>query len=283
MLFRFELKPVDEIAPWTTPSQNNEKFLSWFGLTDGIYWLDVGDAELFRYNPAILTHWAKTYPEAEIDPHVDYQVVRLWEDVIYMLPMVLEPVPEDMARHVRSGGAWESRAAWERWWEKASDWGQEQDDDASWELYDQASGWWRARALDSGHFRASPSIWFWREGDTVFVRWDNRGILLDGFPVWSAEVGEVSMTAAAFLEEVRSFDGRLISAMAERVNAAQNWYRPEIRLDWNGLNAEHQQRATTFRDVLTHPPLSAVPADWNAARAAFAELERHLAEQDDSR
>ena len=282
MLFNFELMPIDGIEPWIDPSLENAKHLSWFGLTDGTYWLDVGDAKLFHYTPATLNHWAIVYPEGGVGEHVGYQVVRLWEDVLSMLHTVLESVPEDLARHVHSGGVWATRATWNHWRDKVYAWAEEKDDDA-WDLFMLASVWWAERSLDSGHLRASPGLWFWREADTVFVRWDNRGILLDGLPVWSAEAGEISMTADAFLEEVRSFDERLISAMAERVDAARNWLRPEIRLDWDSLNAEHQQRATAFRDVLTHPPLSAFPTNWDAVRAAFAELERHLAEQNDTK
>ena len=281
MLFHFQLTPVDEIGPWTTPSRNNEKHLHWFGLTDGCYWLDVGHAELFRYSPVILERWAKTHPEVSVGPYVGYQVVRLWEDVLDMLRSVLEPVPEDLARHVRPGGVWESRAAWRHWRDTADDWMERQDDDAYWDLVSLASGWWAARALDSGHLRANPGIWFWREADVTYVRWDNRDILLDGLLAWSAEAGEMSMTADAFLEEVRSFNERLFQAMGQRVDAVcEHWPRPEIRIDCDDLRRDHLHRSMSLDNALTRPPLA---TDWDVVRAAFAELERHLSEEHNDR
>jgi len=37
----FELHPVDQVAAWGSPD-DDERYLSWFGLTDGYYWIDLG-------------------------------------------------------------------------------------------------------------------------------------------------------------------------------------------------------------------------------------------------
>lgn len=63
--------------------------LSWFDLTDGWFWLEVGDKELFRYTESSL--WREV-----VHPYVDYPVVRLWEDLLEILPEVMESVPPDL-------------------------------------------------------------------------------------------------------------------------------------------------------------------------------------------
>ena len=46
--FRFELAAIESIAPWGEPSNPD---LSWFALTLGDFWIDLGRDELFRYTP----------------------------------------------------------------------------------------------------------------------------------------------------------------------------------------------------------------------------------------
>jgi hypothetical protein len=76
-LFAFELRDIAEIEPWGEP---DELSLSWFGLTRGWYWMNVGEDRLF-----VATRRRGSRPE------VEYPVARLWEDVIGVLPAALEP------------------------------------------------------------------------------------------------------------------------------------------------------------------------------------------------
>ena len=40
--FRFRLKPVEDIAPWGGSAPDERPYFSWFGLTDGWFWIEVG-------------------------------------------------------------------------------------------------------------------------------------------------------------------------------------------------------------------------------------------------
>ena len=40
----------------------------WFALTDGWFWIEVGDQELFRYSQQILEYWKQIYPESRSSP-----------------------------------------------------------------------------------------------------------------------------------------------------------------------------------------------------------------------
>jgi hypothetical protein len=90
--FAFELRPLAAIRPWTD-ARGEDPHLSWFGLTDGWCWIETGQEQLFRYDDATLSTWRAEGFEAG-RPYVDYQVVRLWEDALAVLPHVLEPVPD---------------------------------------------------------------------------------------------------------------------------------------------------------------------------------------------
>jgi hypothetical protein len=53
-LFHFTLDPLETITPWT---RDGAPDLSWFALTYGSFWIDLGGEELFRYSAAISSHW----------------------------------------------------------------------------------------------------------------------------------------------------------------------------------------------------------------------------------
>jgi hypothetical protein len=107
MLFNFELTDTKDVAPWGTPGHFS---LSWFGLTDGMYWIDVGGATLFEYSEHARKAGAYRY--------CDYQVTRLLEDILEMLPTVLEPVPRQFTKCIagESGRIWRKKYA--EWSEK---------------------------------------------------------------------------------------------------------------------------------------------------------------------
>jgi len=58
-LFNFDLTKLEEITPWGTPP---DEYLSWFGLTDGVYYLDVNGRQLFRYSEETVKHWREKHP-----------------------------------------------------------------------------------------------------------------------------------------------------------------------------------------------------------------------------
>jgi hypothetical protein len=88
MRFTFQLRQMGAIAPWHD-ADGSHAHLGWFGLTDGWYWIAAGAAEFFRYSQSLVDKWTRGYsgaPWLEALPYVDYQVSRLWEDVLGLLP-----------------------------------------------------------------------------------------------------------------------------------------------------------------------------------------------------
>src|SRR5262249_55531294 len=103
MRIDFRLRPLREIAPWHNAAGSNPH-LTWFGLTDGWYWISVDGAELFRYSQTVLdtrAHEKRGEPwliRMGGLPYVDYQVAQLWGDLLDGVPDVLAPIPPRLAR-----------------------------------------------------------------------------------------------------------------------------------------------------------------------------------------
>jgi len=134
--FRFELRPLAEVAPWGRDKPN----LHWFGLTDGWYWIEIGNVCLLKF--------AADY---EI-PYVDYYVVRLWEDLLQLLPAALEEVPADLVGFLESD---------DRDWNEAES-----------EAVDAAMDCWSSRDVCFGYLREPPSLRCWRTADQITINWN---------------------------------------------------------------------------------------------------------------
>jgi hypothetical protein len=263
MLFQFQLRPIEKVTPW---GREGAYSLSWFGLTDGWYWLKCGEEELFRYSESVLSSCQNEERQPSDPPYVDYQVVRLWEDVLSMFPEVLAPVPVELLRKVEPGlevSQWRAKIA-ELFFSEEHEASRQTEDQ-----FDLAVTWLQARKLHVLHLKEGPRVWFWTDGMTMSIRWDNSGLCLDGHSMWTSTKGTFTMPLEAFVEEVRSFDNRLIKEMADRVRDIEHsWDRPEIQIDLQALCHEHQQRAAEFSLALDRA-INREPTPWNEIAQAI--------------
>lgn len=264
MLFHFRLAALEDIPPW---GKEGDFHLSWFGLTDGCYWLRAGDVELFRYNQTLLEMESWRTTSAGCGPYVDYQVVRLWEDVLEILPEVLTPVPQGAAEILAAPTLRAWRAA-------VANWLPTNPDDAHYLLYEAATEWVRKRHLISGHLMAGPRIWFWSDGTYIHLEWDNRELEIDGVPAWDAQLGNWRLPVDDFLAEVRAFDRALIEAMRHRVEQiAAGWSRSDVRINVDDLLREHADRATWLEKSLKQAEQN---HDWSLVLQAIAIIDRQV-------
>lgn len=175
MLFDFTLLPIAKIKPWGRPG---DLALHWFGLTDGYYWIEVGESRLFEYSEEVQVAGTGRYCE--------YQVVRLYEDLIDMLPYILDPVPDSLIQYLSGNTANDWRATFDAWCDRSSD---GLDADRFDQLIDAATTWSGARQLDSCYLSPSANIAIWSDAKSVHFAWDNRDRFIDGKPAWSALQG----------------------------------------------------------------------------------------------
>lgn len=255
MLINFTLAPIQKIHPWGAPGNYR---LHWFGLTDGEYWIQAGDAALFEYSDHARTEGASRY--------CDYQVVRLYEDLTEMLPNILEPVPQSLVQYMWG----ETAKVWQKTY---SDWCDKNYDvlERPWfnEIINTAIMWTGKRLLDSAYLSPSANIAIWSDEQHVHIEWDNRDRLFDGKPAWSAVLGSYQMPRNEFIEEMRSFHSRLMEQMTVRVEQVQEGaLAPEIEIDLPGLAKEHEQRMRTLDTALNQCPRT----DWNEIERAIREI-----------
>uniref|UniRef100_B8HYN2 Uncharacterized protein n=1 Tax=Cyanothece sp. (strain PCC 7425 / ATCC 29141) TaxID=395961 RepID=B8HYN2_CYAP4 len=261
MLFDFYLRPLEEIQPWGNPDQLN---LHWFGLTDGCYRLQVGTECLLNYSDAFIDDRKKQFPDAYGGPYTDYYVVRLWEDLLNILPNILEPLPAELARIFAP-----DLTAWFNWFDAAVNWDEHQsapeEPPEEQDPFELLVGWQQARQLNTAYLKHHPRIWFWSSGDNVTISWDSQ-ILCAGLPVWSATWGHYSISRNQFLTEVHAFNDRLMTEMSARVNfVCERWNRPKIYVDTQQLSKEQNDRSTWLQDALQQP----ASTSWDKVLAAI--------------
>jgi len=250
-LFEFELQPLRDVQPWGGSDAPN---LHWFGLTDGRYWIKAGEHTLFEYTSCVQERYG-------VSRFCDYQVARLYEDVIDLASYALEPVPKALRQYISIDETAQRDHYWTKWCasEKSTD------------LLDHAGPWMGRRTLDCGYLSPSAHIVFWSDDDTVHIEWDNRGKLLKGSPAWSAQVGRWSLPRENFMHEVRSFHDRLMDQMSSRVDEVLSGaLAGRAYVDLPGLRREHQVRSQSIDRSLGAPE---PPTDWGPIIKAIRALE----------
>jgi hypothetical protein len=257
MKINFILAPFKEVIPWGDPPKQS---LHWFGLTDGQYWIDVGDQTLFEVTE-------ETCEALGCARYCDYQVARLYEDLIDMVPSVLEPLPLELVPYV-SG---DSAKAWDK---TLTQWCNREDselDDAYWNTMDLAVTWRGQRCLDTGHLASPTDIRMWSDQDNVYIEWDHCTPSPSRKYAWTATKGSTRVTRAKFLAEIRSFHDRLIGEMAQRCNeVVTGALSSSIQIDFDGLLREQNERAQILDSVLQRPPMK---TDWHAVLKALKHIE----------
>ena len=255
MLINFTLAPIAEIVPWGEPGSYR---LHWFGLTYGEFWIQAGEAALFEYSD----HARK----AGVNRNCYYQVVRLHEDLMEMLPYILEPVSEPLVPYISGESAKAWRNVYAAWCDADDD---VTDPDYLGKLADAAVGWSGKRHLDSAYLSPSANIVIWSDQKDVHIEWDNRDRQFEGKPAWSAQVGSYSMPRDQFVSEMASFHDRLMEQMAARVDQVMAGHLPsEIEIDVPSLVREQGQRTRSLAEALRVTPQT----DWRRAETAIREI-----------
>ncbi|MFD8865746.1 DUF5984 family protein [Streptomyces sp. NPDC059590] len=251
--FRFGLTPLEQVRPW---GRRERPVLHWFGLTDGWYVIDLGEHELLRYSERTVRR-LRGGGDGPSHPYVDYYAVRLWEDLLALLPPALEPVPEDLAGFVARD---------------SSDWHWEDTLEA-----EAAAQWHGGRTLNTGYLRVAPDIRCWRTvagddhamKDVMNVSWTHQPDPEDEIEFTAPATGRVTVPTSAFVAAVGELDRALLEAMEQRIGElAAAGPPPGVELDLEQLRREHQDRAGWLRRTREYE----YATDWAAVRAGAAAL-----------
>jgi hypothetical protein len=265
--FCFALDPIGDIEPWIEPARNEpsdsldtdpgaprlvinpshplggrsvegRRFLSWFGLTLGHYWISTPLGEVLRYSDESVEHW--NLPS----PYVGYQVGRLFLDLQEVFPLSLEPVPSDIAAVVSDPA----------WYERSEEWSKgDEDGDDDWrsrcELWYDALEWWHNREVDTSYLTSGLFFRIWRVEEDVFFRW--RCSEKDKEAEWCLPAGEIKMNVEDYASSCYSFFNGFIKAMRERVQAieSEGWHRTECHLDASMVAQEQRNMEASVNSL----------------------------------
>jgi hypothetical protein len=249
----FELDAVENIEPW---KDGEDRFLTWFGLSRGRYWISTPHGDALRYADEFLTR------KGSDCPYVEYQVARLFEDLEVQMSTALEAVPPDVAVLV-SNPQWFGRA--EQWYRA------QQPGVSTHVLWEAATGWWQDRAFNLNYLAGGPCFHLWRNGDEVFVRWET---IADHQQRWAIPNGQFSVSVTEFESTCYAFFEQAVDAMENRIDrlVANGWSRPDCVVDIPGLIAEHLQRKAVLRNLRQEKS----ETDWDNVRIALACLDAEI-------
>jgi flavodoxin len=251
-LLNFKLKPLEEMDPFGREPNLN---MHWFGLTDGDYWLTLGQTTLYEYSNEMMHLWT-----GRPTRYADYFVVRLIEDLTELFPAIAAPIPPslyEVASTYDSLHGFEKKVQqWlEQWPDEPTPESQRND-----EQYDLLTSWIKTRTLRSSHLKGGPHLSLFRQEKKIALVWKADAVEEGNLRYWTAGNGEMEMDYDTFVAEVEDFRNRFFTAMAAQVQLAIDRDWGAIQLDKMRLVAEQQERKADFDrslSLLKREPASA--------------------------
>lgn len=193
----FKLQTPEKIKPF---GKKPNYSLSWFGLTDGLLWIEVGAQTLYEYGE----HAQKRFRLKQ--KYNDYYLARFAEDFSATFEHVSESVPQELYDSVELFDADVQRWS-DRYAEQADD--ADNTDALSYDGFCELNEWRDARSFDSAHLVGGPRIGCFRLNDKVKIVWTSDAPL----NLWSSPVGCYEIEYAAFVAAANEFYAAFTAAM----------------------------------------------------------------------
>jgi hypothetical protein len=264
-VINFKLKDPVEIIPWGIEPNTR---MHWFGLTDGDYWLHLGDKTIYEHTNEIAVAW-----DISGTPYTDYYIVRFLEDFTEMFAAIGEPIPEELYQMTRSHFSlfdFYERAT--TWLEKLGD-NETADINLYFDKYHKIIEWIYSRTLTAGHLKYGPKISFFRCNDKISIIWRCDHKDENDIPVWTAGNGEVEMLFDDFVREVKNWGELFFAAMEIQVGKAVEREWGNIEIDKARIKEEQNERNQDFIDkvnILTQTQHKST--DWSLVSSLIKEM-----------
>lgn len=227
----FRLKAPEEICPWGSG-------MHWFGLTDSLLWINVGDKVIYEYSEdALKLYGCQRYN--------DYQLSRFLEDFSELFSSTAVSVPHELYEAAEC--FFEMSEEWRRSYIDEPD---EIFDEFYYNEYAGLTEWYGARTMNSGHLVGGPNISFVRCGDMLKIIWDSIDMLENGGNMWTSPKGIYEMDYGEFAYETKRFFGEFFTAMDGQVRKSCEMDWGDINLDKARLCEENVQRREMFEQRL---------------------------------
>lgn len=254
----FQLKELDKICPFGgKPTQS----LSWFGLTDGLLWIEAGEHVIYEY-----TKEAQKYFGNPIR-YNDYYLSRFLEDFSDTFRYVSELIPEELFKAVEV-----FRIKAKQWKDSHMD----DDDDTFIQFYDNDYSklveWHADRSFDSGHLVGGPYIGCFRCEGRIKILWESSYKLESGNSIWTFPRGCVEIAYDEFVLSVLEFFDEFFDTMDKQVEKAISKDWGDIELDKERLIQENAERKEIFYKEASSLKKSLVKTDWAGVMDCYAKM-----------
>ena len=259
----FQLQELDYVMLW---GEEPHRHIHWFGLTDGVLWIDVGNQTIYEYSEAALACWGGNVR------YNDYQIVRFLEDFFGILRYVGESIPEELYL-----GLDEFNDKMDAWKEMHDDDEDEQFDEFYFNEYCELNQWHADRSFDSGHLVGGPYISCFRCGEKLKIIWESNYLLEDGSSIWTSPKGSYEMPYDEFVASVTTFWGEFTEAMDKQVKAAVEKEWDGVELDKKRLIEENEERKQRFLQDLSYLNGTPIKTDWEKTLGFYAKMEQEQA------
>lgn len=227
----FSLRKADEIIPWG----ETNKSLSWFGLTDGLLWINAGESVIYEYSGDARKFWKYDIKYNE------YQLSRFLEDFSELFPCISESVPHELYDNINS---------FENMTEKWKDLYINKSDGVFnifyFEEFCPLTEWYFNRTLNSAHLIGGPHISFFRCGNMIKILWDSSYLLENGKSIWTFPNGLCELPYSDFTDEVKEFFSSFYCAMDKQVEYAVSMDWQNVSVDKKHLVSENTDRKQYF-------------------------------------
>jgi len=259
----FHLQDLDHVMLW---GEEPHRHIHWFGLTDGLLWIDVGGQTIYEYSDAALKYFGTDIR------YNDYQIVRFLEDFFGIFRCVGESIPEELY-----SGLEEFAGKMNAWKEMHDDDEDEQFDEFYFNEYCELNQWHADRSFDSGHLVGGPYISCFRCGEKLKIMWESNYLLEDGNSIWTSPKGSYEMPYEEFVAAVETFWAQFSGAMDRQVRAAVEKEWDGVELDKEHLTEENEERKQRFLQDLSYLKGTPIKTDWEKILGLYAKMEQELA------
>ncbi len=258
----FKLQELDKVMPFGEPPNLS---LHWFGLTDGLLWIDVGTHTIYEYSQAAQRYFDNA------PRYNDYQISRFVEDFFDTFRYVGESIPEVLYHNLEIFD--NKMSAWKELYEDKDD---DIFDEFYFNEYHELRDWYGNRSFDSAHLIGGPYIGCFRCGDKLKIIWESSHELDDGNSIWTSPKGCVELTYEEFINGVEEFFKAFLVEMDSQVDNAilKDW--KSIGLDKEMLAWENGQRKEGFLQQLSLLRNTEEKTDWDKVAELYLKMENEL-------
>lgn len=262
--FNFKLRKLDKITPF---SNEIYRSLHWFGLTDGLLWIDIGGQTIYEYSAAANDFFGSC------DKYNEYNIARFMEDFFHTFRYVGESIPEELYNEL------DTFTGKAEQWRKHYDM---QEDDIFEQFFDEEysmlSKWWFDRGFDSEYMIGGPDINCFRCGDKIKIIWESKFLTGSGESIWAASKGSYEMPYEEFILSVTDFVHSFFEAMEKQIDCAAKMEWGGIEIDKKRLMEENEKKKADFLKEIDFLRNNDEYTNWDKVTMLYEKMEHELAD-----